>query len=44
MGAATADTKSAPVLPILVAMLAGGLVGLLLGPDAAIGDVNRQLA
>jgi proton glutamate symport protein len=40
MGAATADTKSAPVLPILGAMLLGGLAGWLLGPDAAIGDVK----
>jgi proton glutamate symport protein len=40
MGAATADTKSAPVLPIFVAMLLGGLAGWLLGPDAAVGDVK----
>src|SRR5688572_22979533 len=40
MGAATADTKGAPVFPILIAMLVGGLTGWLLGPDAAIGDVK----
>jgi proton glutamate symport protein len=37
MGAG-ADSKSAPVLPILIAMFAGGFTGWLLGPDAAIGS------
>jgi proton glutamate symport protein len=37
MGAG-ADSKSAPVLPILIAMIAGGFTGWLLGPDAAIGS------
>jgi proton glutamate symport protein len=39
MGAG-ATGKSAPVLPILIAMVAGGLVGWLLGPDAAVGSVK----
>ncbi len=39
MGAG-ATGKSAPVLPILIAMVAGGLVGWLIGPDAAIGSVK----
>jgi proton glutamate symport protein len=38
MGAAGADSKSTPVVPILVAMVAGGLTGWLLGADAAIGS------
>lgn len=40
MGAGTAAGKSAPVLPILIAMVAGALAGWLLGPDAAIGSVK----
>ena len=40
MGAAGTDSKPAPVLPILIAMVAGALTGWLLGPDAAIGDVK----
>ena len=42
MGATGADTKSAPVLPILAAMAAGALTGWLigefLGPEGAIGE------
>jgi proton glutamate symport protein len=42
MGATGADTKSAPVLPILIAMfagaLAGWLIGRFLGADGAIGS------
>src|SRR3954469_21903645 len=38
MGAAGADHKPTPVLPILVAMLAGAITGWWLGPDAAIGN------
>jgi len=37
MGAAGAELKSIPVLPILIAMLLGGLTGYLVGPDAMIG-------
>jgi Na+/H+-dicarboxylate symporter len=37
MGAAGAEPKSIPVLPILIAMLLGGLTGYLVGPDAMIG-------
>src|SRR3954469_17871738 len=40
MGAAGADSKSAPVLPILIAMVAGGFAGWLLGADGAIGSVK----
>lgn len=40
MGAGPAAGKSAPVLPILIAMVAGALAGWLLGPDAAIGSVK----
>jgi Na+/H+-dicarboxylate symporter len=39
MGAG-ATGKSAPVLPILIAMVAGGITGWLLGEDAAIGSVK----
>jgi Na+/H+-dicarboxylate symporter len=39
MGAG-ATGKSAPVLPILIAMLAGAVTGWLLGADAAIGSVK----
>jgi Na+/H+-dicarboxylate symporter len=37
MAVTGADSKPAPVLPILIAMVAGGFTGWLLGPDAAIG-------
>src|SRR6185503_4623076 len=37
MGAAGAETKSIPVLPILIAMVLGGLTGYLVGPNATIG-------
>jgi Na+/H+-dicarboxylate symporter len=40
MGSAGSDTKPTPVLPILVAMLAGAVVGRLIGPDGAIGTVE----
>jgi Na+/H+-dicarboxylate symporter len=39
MGAG-ATGKSAPVLPILIAMVAGAITGWLLGADAAIGSVK----
>jgi Na+/H+-dicarboxylate symporter len=38
MGPAGADHKPTPVIPILVAMLAGALTGWWLGPDAAVGS------
>src|SRR6185295_11390082 len=38
MGAAGAEAKSIPVLPILIAMALGGLTGYLVGPDAMIGS------
>jgi proton glutamate symport protein len=44
MGAAGKDSKSAPVLPILIAMIVGGFTGWLLhdhgGADAAFGGVK----
>jgi Na+/H+-dicarboxylate symporter len=40
MGAAGTDSKSAPVIPILIAMVAGALAGWLLGADGAIGSVK----
>ena len=44
MGTAGTDSKSAPVLPILIAMTVGGLAGWLLsghgGADAAIGSIK----
>src|SRR6185436_1237561 len=40
MGAAGAEPKSIPVLPILIAMLLGGLTGYLVGPDAMIGTAK----
>jgi proton glutamate symport protein len=44
MGVTGTETKAAPVLPILIAMLAGGIVGGLmhryLGDDLAIGSVH----
>lgn len=39
MGAGT-DTKSAPVLPILIAMVLGAGAGVLIGTDGAIGGVQ----
>lgn len=42
MGATGGDTKTAPVLPIIIAMFAGAAVGALIGKfggaDAAIGS------
>jgi Na+/H+-dicarboxylate symporter len=40
MGATGTEAKSAPVVPILIAMIAGAVIGRLLGPDAAIGTVK----
>ena len=40
MGSAGTDSKPAPVIPILIAMVAGALTGWLLGADAAIGSVK----
>ena len=40
MGSAGADSKPTPVVPILIAMVAGALTGWLAGPDAAIGSVK----
>lgn len=40
MGAAGTESKPAPVIPILIAMIAGALIGWLSGPDAAIGSVK----
>ena len=40
MGSAGTDSKPAPVLPILIAMVAGGLTGWLVGPEGAIGSVK----
>jgi proton glutamate symport protein len=40
MGSAGADNKPTPVVPILVAMVAGALAGWLLGPDGSIGPVK----
>ena len=40
MGAAGTDSKPAPVLPILIAMVAGALAGWLVGPEGAIGTVK----
>ena len=40
MGVTGTEAKSAPVLPILIAMVAGALVGWALGPDSAIGTVK----
>ena len=40
MGSAGTDSKPAPVIPILVAMISGALTGWLLGADAAIGSVK----
>src|SRR5215207_3514351 len=40
MGAAGTDSKPAPVIPILIAMVAGALAGWLIGADGAIGTVK----
>jgi len=40
MGSAGAETKPIPVLPILIAMVLGGLTGYLVGPDGSIGSVE----
>jgi Na+/H+-dicarboxylate symporter len=40
MGVAGADTKPTPVLPILIAMVLGALVGWLAHPDGTIGSFN----
>jgi Na+/H+-dicarboxylate symporter len=40
MGAAGTEAKSAPVLPILIAMFAGAFAGALLGPDSTIGAIK----
>ncbi|MEJ0084686.1 MAG: dicarboxylate/amino acid:cation symporter [Pseudomonadota bacterium] len=40
MGAAGTDSKSAPIVPILIAMVAGGFAGWLLGADGAIGSIK----
>jgi proton glutamate symport protein len=38
MGTAGAESRPAPVVPILIAMVAGALTGWILGPDAALGS------
>jgi proton glutamate symport protein len=40
MGAVGTESKSAPVLPILIAMVAGALAGWVLGPDASLGSIK----
>ena len=40
MTAVGADTKPTPVIPILLAMILGGVAGSYIGPDGAIGAVN----
>jgi proton glutamate symport protein len=40
MGTTGTESQPAPVIPILIAMVAGGLTGWLLGADAAIGTVK----
>ena len=40
MGSAGTESKPAPVLPILIAMVAGAITGWLVGPDATIGSVK----
>ena len=40
MGSAGTESKPAPVLPILIAMLAGAFTGWLVGPEGAIGSVK----
>src|SRR5215207_11552037 len=38
MGATGTESKPAPVVPILIAMVVGGFTGWLLGPDASVGS------
>jgi proton glutamate symport protein len=40
MGATGTEAKSAPVLPILIAIVAGGFIGWWCGPDATIGSTK----
>jgi Na+/H+-dicarboxylate symporter len=40
MGVTGTESKPAPVIPILIAMLVGGFTGWLLGPDASLGSVK----
>src|SRR6185436_18942223 len=40
MGATGTEAKSAPVLPILIAMVLGACVGAWSGPDGAIGAIK----
>src|SRR6187455_2779761 len=40
MGTAGADSKPTPVLPILIAMVLGAIVGKVAGPDGLIGGIN----
>jgi proton glutamate symport protein len=40
MGAATTDNNSAPIYPILLAMVAGALVGWIVGPDGSVGSIK----
>src|SRR6476659_6648297 len=40
MGSGGAETKPIPVLPILIAMVLGGLTGYLVGPHGSIGSVE----
>ena len=40
MGTAGADSKPTPVLPILIAMVLGAIVGKAVGPDGLIGGIN----
>jgi Na+/H+-dicarboxylate symporter len=40
MGAAGAESKPAPVVLILIAMVIGALTGWLLGPDASLGSIK----
>jgi Na+/H+-dicarboxylate symporter len=38
VGATGTESKPAPVIPILIAMLVGGFTGWLVGPDASLGS------
>jgi hypothetical protein len=40
MGTAGADSKPTPVLPILIAMVLGAIVGKAVGPDGLIGGIH----
>ena len=40
MGATGTESKPAPVVPILIAMVAGALAGWLLGADASVGTIK----